>query len=54
MFSVLINEKKKAWSLLGLIFILTITAGVFVYPEPYNKAVNFVNEKVPFVKLPNF
>lgn len=53
MFSVLINEKKKARSLLGLVLILTVAAGIFVYPKPYNQTVDFVNSKVSFVKLPN-
>ena len=54
MFSVLVNEKKKAWSLLGLILILTIAAAIFVYPEPYNQAANFINSKISFLKLPGF
>jgi len=54
MFSVLINEKKKAWSLLGLIFVLVIASAIFVYPEPYNQTANFFNSRVSFIKLPNF
>ncbi|KKT87610.1 MAG: Preprotein translocase subunit SecD [Parcubacteria group bacterium GW2011_GWB1_45_10] len=52
MFSILVNEKKKAWSLVGLILVLVAAAGIFVYPEPYNRAVRFFNNKVSFVKLP--
>lgn len=52
MFSVLVNEKKKAWVLLGLILILTIACGIFVYPDPYNNFAKFFNSKVSFLKIP--
>ncbi|MEW5805641.1 MAG: protein translocase subunit SecD [Patescibacteria group bacterium] len=45
MFSQFINESKKARKILILIFLLTLTAGIFAYPDFYNQGANLINKK---------
>ena len=42
-FSPLVTEQKKARSMLVVIFIVTLVAALFVYPQPYTNAKNAVN-----------
>jgi preprotein translocase subunit SecD len=58
MFSPLVSETKKAQKILIFVFLLTIAAGIFSFPEPYNQGADFINKKLGLeskkYKLPNF
>ncbi len=57
-FSPLVLEQKKARSILIFIFLVTVLAGLFVYPQPYTNAKNTLNgfftSKNIKIQLPDF
>src|SRR3989344_3663010 len=45
--------QQKHWIFIGVLF-LSLLAGSFVYPNYFDKSVDFLNSKLTFLNLPHF